>query len=206
MPSSRARRRRPGAAVARVAGAVAAVDLRRSARGTRFGFVRLSDPTGLFEVRMFADALDAARDALAPGRCVVLMVEATVEGEEMRLLAKAAQPIDVALAGAASAGLRIYLNEPAAAASLAARLAAVSRDVATRRRGPVEIVAMTLDLGEIALDPARPLPAHAPGARRAQDRCRGWCISRSSEAIPGAGRGMFTKVDDIGLRWREYPP
>ena len=58
--------------------------------------MRLSDPTGLYEVRMFSDVLDAARDHLEPGRSVVLTVEATVEGDELRLLARAAQPIDVA--------------------------------------------------------------------------------------------------------------
>ena len=79
-----------------------AVDQRKSARGTRFAFVRLSDPTGLYEVRVFSDVLDAARDHLEPGRSVVLTVEATVEGDEVRLLARHVQPIDAAVAGAAA--------------------------------------------------------------------------------------------------------
>ena len=52
------------AMIAKLAGTVAALDQRKSARGTRFAFVRLSDPTGLFEVRMFSDVLDQVRELL----------------------------------------------------------------------------------------------------------------------------------------------
>ena len=169
----RARRARPraGPTIARVAGTVAAVDQRKSARGTRFAFVRLSDPTGLYEVRMFSDVLDTVRDHLEPGRSVVLTVEATLEGDELQLLAKAAQPIDAAVAGAASAGLRIFLDDAAAAApSLAARLDAVRRDPAraaaarsTRAHGP-RPARRDRDRA------ARHLPARPAGRRRAEER------------------------------------
>jgi DNA polymerase-3 subunit alpha len=155
------------ASVAQIAGTVAAVDHRRSARGTRFAFVRLSDPTGLYEVRMFSDVLEPARDHLEPGRNVILTVEATLEGDELRLLAKAAQPIDVALAGAASAGLRIFLDDAAAAPSLAARLGAVARESAARRRGPVNLILMHPELPgevEIALPDPYPMSPQVLGA------------------------------------------
>ena len=145
--------------IAQVAGTVAALDQRKSARGTRFAFVRLSDPTGLFEVRMFSDVLDAARDHLEPGMSVVLTVEATLEGDELRLLAKAAQPIDAAVAGAATLGLRVFLDDAAAAPSLAARLAAVVRDANARRRGPVNLVLMHPELpGEVEIALSEPYP------------------------------------------------
>jgi DNA polymerase-3 subunit alpha len=142
-----------GPTVARVAGTIAAVDQRKSARGTRFAFVRLSDPTGLYEVRLFSDVLEAARDHLEPGRSVVLTVEATVEGDELRLLARHVQSVDAAVAGAASAGLRIYLDDAAAAApSLAARLDQIRREPGNRKRGPIELVVMAPDLpGETVL-------------------------------------------------------
>ena len=150
-----------GPTVARVAGTIAAVDQRKSARGNRFAFVRLSDPTGLYEVRLFSDVLEAARDHLEPGRNVVLAVEATVEGDELRLLARHVQPIDAAIAGAASFGLRLYLDDAAAAApSLAARLEQIRRDPGNRKRGPIEIVVMAPDLpGEtlLALPDSYPL-------------------------------------------------
>jgi len=139
--------------VARIAGTIAAIDQRKSARGTRFAFVRLSDPTGLYEARLFSDVLEAARDHLEPGRSVVLTVEATAEGDEVRLLARHVQPVDAAVAGAAAAGLRVYLDDAAAAApSLAARLAQIAREPGSRKRGPIELVVMAPDLpGETVL-------------------------------------------------------
>ncbi|MBA3326196.1 MAG: DNA polymerase III subunit alpha, partial [Rhodobacteraceae bacterium] len=145
--------RKAGAAsavTARIAGTVAAVEQRKSARGNRFALVRLSDPTGLYEVRMFADVLDPARDCLEPGRSVVLAVEATLEGDEMKLLARAAQPVDLAVADAAGAGLRIFVNDAAAAPSLAVRLAAAV-DLRSRSRGPIHLVLLTPDLPEIEI-------------------------------------------------------
>ena len=148
--------------MARIAGTIAAVDLRKSARGSRYAFVRLSDPTGMFEARMFSDVLDPARDWLVPGASVVLVVEASVEGDEMRLLAKAVQPVDLAVADAAGAGLRIFLDRIEAAPSLAARLAQVGAAPA-RYKGPVHLVVMAPDLApdlaeiEIALPEAYPV-------------------------------------------------
>ena len=153
--------------IAQVAGTIAALDQRKSARGTRFAFVRLSDPTGLYEVRMFSDVLDTARDHLEPGMSVVLTVEATLEGDELKLLAKAAQPIDVAVAGAASAGLRVFLDSAAAAPSLATRLAAIARDSTARRRGPVNLILMHPDLPgevEVALPDPYPMSPQVMGA------------------------------------------
>ncbi len=147
------------AVIAQVAGTIAAVDQRKSARGNRFAFVRLSDPTGLYEVRMFSDVLDAARDHLETGKSVVLTVEASLEGEELKLLAKMAQPIDVALAGAASAGLRVFVDDAAAAPRLATRLAAVAREAGTRRRGPVNLILMNAELpGEVEIALPEPYP------------------------------------------------
>jgi DNA polymerase-3 subunit alpha len=148
-----------GPGVVQVAGTIAAVDHRKSARGTRFAFVRLSDPTGLYEVRMFSDALDAVRDHLEPGRSVVLTVEVQAEGDDLRLTARAAQPIDAAVAGASAAGLRIFLDDPAAAPSLATRLTAAARDPATRRRGPVSLILLDPDLpGEVEITLPDPYP------------------------------------------------
>ncbi|MFO1106325.1 MAG: DNA polymerase III subunit alpha [Amaricoccus sp.] len=147
-----------GATAARIAGAVAVKEERKSARGNRFAFVRLSDPTGLYEVRVFSDVLDQAREHLEPGRNVVLTVEAEVEGDEMKLLARAVQPVDIAVAGAASAGLKIYINDIAAAPSLAARLGAIARDGGPRR-GPVEIVVTAADLpGDTVISLKEPYP------------------------------------------------
>ncbi len=111
-----------GPMIAKMAGSVSAKQERKSAKGNRFAFVSLSDPTGLYEVTVFSDTLEAARDCLEPGQNVVLTVEATLEGETLKLLARAATPIDVVADAAGAADLRIHINQTDTAASLAGLL------------------------------------------------------------------------------------
>jgi len=111
-----------GPLVAKMAGSVSAKQERKSAKGNRFAFVSLSDPTGLYEVTVFSDTLEAARDNLEAGCNVVLTVEANLEGETLKLLARAAQPVDSVANTAEAANLRIHINRPEAATSLAAML------------------------------------------------------------------------------------
>jgi DNA polymerase-3 subunit alpha len=114
-----------GPLVAKIAGSVSAKQERKSAKGNRFAFVSLSDPTGLYEVTVFSDTLEAARDLLEPGKNVVLTVEANLEGDTLKLLARAAQPIDQVAADAGAAAIRVHLNKVEAIPSLAALLAKV---------------------------------------------------------------------------------
>ena len=109
--------------VGKIAGSVAARQERKSAKGNRFAFVQLSDPTGLYDVTVFSDTLEAARDLLEPGRNVVLTVEANLEGETLKLLARAATPVDQVAAEAGAPALRIHLNRAEAVASIATLLA-----------------------------------------------------------------------------------
>jgi DNA polymerase-3 subunit alpha len=149
-----------GAAIARIAGTIAAVDLRKSAKGFRFAFVRLSDPTGMYEVSVFSELFESARDQLVVGASVVLTVEAATESDEMRLRTKAIQPIDLAVADAASAGFKVYINAPEAAGPLANRLAAVAREgAAVRRRGPISLLLLHPELpGEVEIALPEPYP------------------------------------------------
>ena len=111
-----------GPLVAKIAGSVSTRQERKSAKGNRFAFVGLSDPTGLYEVTVFSDTLEAARDHLEPGKNVVLTVEANLEGETLKLLARAATPIDQVAAEAGAATIRIHLNRAEAVPPLAALL------------------------------------------------------------------------------------
>ncbi|MFN3642543.1 MAG: DNA polymerase III subunit alpha [Gemmobacter sp.] len=131
-----ARRAEAGPLVAKVAGAVATRRERKSARGNRFAFVELSDPTGLYEVTVFSDTLEAARPHLEPGARVILTVEATMEGETLKLLARAAQPIDAVAEAAPATGLRVHLAQAEAAAAVAALLARIAEG-GGRVRAPV---------------------------------------------------------------------
>ncbi|MBC7138644.1 MAG: DNA polymerase III subunit alpha [Defluviimonas sp.] len=135
--SELARAARNGPLLARIAGNVSARQERKSARGNRFAFVQLSDPTGLYEVTVFSDTLEAAREHLEPGLAVVLTVEATLEGETLKLLARGAQPVDLVAAEAGSSGLRIHIGAEAAIASVAALFARVQGDAKARAGRPV---------------------------------------------------------------------
>ncbi len=132
--------------VAKLAGSVAARQERKSARGNRFAFVQLSDPTGLYEVTVFSDVLEVARDLLDAGSNVVLTVEATLEGETLKLLARGVQPIDAVAAEAGSAGLRIHLDRAEAATAVAGLLARVAND-GGRNRGQIRICVPDPDTG-----------------------------------------------------------
>jgi DNA polymerase-3 subunit alpha len=138
--------------VAKLAGAVAGRQERKSARGNRFAFVQLSDPSGLYEVTIFSDTLETARDHLEPGSNVVLSVEATMEAEQLKLLARSVTPIDTVAAEAGSLGLRVFVDEAAAIASVAALLERATADAKSRARGPVQLCLMAPDLpGEVEI-------------------------------------------------------
>jgi DNA polymerase-3 subunit alpha len=111
-----------GPLIAKLAGSVSSRQERKSARGNRFAFIQLSDPTGLYEVTCFSEVLEASRDHLDPGSNVVLTVKAELEGETLKLLAQSITPIDAATATAGAQDLRIHLARPEAAQSLATLL------------------------------------------------------------------------------------
>jgi DNA polymerase-3 subunit alpha len=153
-----AARARGGPLVARLAGAVAARQERKSARGNRFAFVGLSDPTGLYEVTVFSDLLETARDRLEPGQLVVLTVEATLAGETLKLLARAVEAAEAVAARAGPAGLVLRLAGPEPAAALAEIVASLP-EAPQRALGPVRLVLPDPETGgEIELELPRKLP------------------------------------------------
>jgi DNA polymerase-3 subunit alpha len=158
-----------GPMVARLAGAVASRQDRKSARGNRFAFVQMSDPTGLYEVTVFSDVLETARDLLETGSNIVVTVEATLEGETLKLLARAVQPIDAVAAEAGGAALRIHLDRAEAAASVASLLARVAAD-AGRARGSITICVPDTETGreiDVLLPRVWPVSPQVKGALRA---------------------------------------
>ncbi len=130
--------------VAKLAGAVTARQERTSARGNRFAFVALSDPSGAYEARVFAEALEAHRHLLEPGTNVILTVEATHDGGRLNLLARNVAPVDVP-AGAVDA-LTIFVDDSAAIADLSILLARFAAEQTKSRA----------DISLRLLDPALP--------------------------------------------------
>ncbi|HPD93092.1 MAG: DNA polymerase III subunit alpha [Rhodobacter sp.] len=147
-----------GGTVRKLAGSVSSRQERKSARGNRFAFVQLSDPTGLYEVTVFSETLEAARAYLEPGMNVVLTVEATMEGDSLKLLARGAMPIDDLVADAGAAGLKVRLDTAAALDELRAILSQTAQ--APRKAfGPLILcVPNPEDGGEIEIDPGLKVP------------------------------------------------
>ncbi|MGA0540827.1 DNA polymerase III subunit alpha [Neotabrizicola sp. VNH66] len=154
--------------VARLAGAVSARQERKSAKGNRFAFVACSDPTGLYEVTVFSDVLEVARDQLEPGRNVVLTVRVDPEGEGVKLLANAVSPIETVADQAQAADLRIHLNREDAVASIAALLAKVEG----RNRARITLCVPDETGREIDLELPQPYPV-SPQVKGALKAIRG---------------------------------
>ena len=146
--------------VARIAGSVSSRQERKSARGNRFAFVQLSDVTGLFEVTMFSDTLETSRQFLETGMNVMLTVEANLEGDTLKLLARAAQPIDDVVADAGAAGLRVRLDGAQALIELSEVLDRNPPNKAPRKSlGPLLFCVPDPETGgEIEIDIGREIP------------------------------------------------
>jgi DNA polymerase-3 subunit alpha len=126
-----------GPLVARIAGSIAGRQERKSARGNRYAFVQASDPTGGYEVTVFSETLEASRGCLEPGANVTMQVEASLEGDTLKLLARQIAPLDAGTAVAApAAGLRIHLQADSAVMSVATLLTRASAE-GTSARAPI---------------------------------------------------------------------
>ena len=110
-----------GATMGRIAATVLDRQERRTKSGSKMGIFSLSDQTGHFEAIIFSEGLNQYRDLLEPGRAVVLTVQASVEGEEVRARIGAAEALDKAAEKLTSA-MRIYLRDEKPIPSIAERL------------------------------------------------------------------------------------
>ncbi|MCZ6636730.1 MAG: DNA polymerase III subunit alpha, partial [Alphaproteobacteria bacterium] len=115
----------------KLAGTVISRRERTSARGNRFAFVQMSDPSGLFEITVFSEVLNRARDILEAGCNILVSAEAQREGDGLRLTAQGVESLDEAIAHAAP-GVKVSLNDSAA-------LEAVHEMIAKAPRGKGEV-------------------------------------------------------------------
>ncbi|MWD26340.1 DNA polymerase III subunit alpha [Aquicoccus sp. SCR17] len=142
-----------GPCIAKLAGVVAGRQERKSAKGNRFAFCQMSDPTGAYEVTLFSEALENSREHLETGSKVVVTVEATMESDQLKLLGRSVAPADVAVADVGAMGLRIFVEEEAAIASVASVLARAREEVKQGGRGPITLCLMDPGLpGEVEID------------------------------------------------------
>jgi DNA polymerase III subunit alpha len=132
----------------RLAGVVVGKKERSSARGNRFAFVQMSDPSGIFEVTLFSEMLSEARGLLDAGEPLVVTVDVRSEEESLRLTAQKIEPLGAVVADTA-AGLRVFLGEVRALDGL--------KSVITREAGGRGRVTVVLDL------PSREVEIAIPG-------------------------------------------
>ena len=83
---------------------------RRSAKGNRFAFVQLSDPSGVYEITVFSELLSACRELLEPGQSLMLTVEARADGDGVRFTTQSIEPVEK-VAEAAMTNLKVYLSD-----------------------------------------------------------------------------------------------
>ena len=148
-----------GPLVAKLAGVVAGRQERKSARGNRFAFAQLSDTTGAYEVTIFSDTLETCREYLETGAKVVVGVEATMESDQLKLLARSVAPIDTAVADVGGIGLKIFVDAPGAIAAVADVLAGARSAAKAAGRGPIQFCLMDATLpGEVEVDLGQEFP------------------------------------------------
>ncbi|AWB19957.1 DNA polymerase III subunit alpha [Methylobacterium currus] len=125
--------------VGRVAASVLDRSERRTKTGNKLGIVTLSDQTGHFEAIIFSEGLQHYRDMLEPGAALVLQLQASTEGEDVRARIQTCEPLDQA-ASRHQKGMRIYLRDERPISSVQQRLQ-------VRGEGEVSLI-LILDGGE----------------------------------------------------------
>ncbi|MCT4556060.1 MAG: DNA polymerase III subunit alpha [Pelagimonas sp.] len=141
------------ACIVKMAGVVAGRQERKSARGNRFAFVQLSDPSGAYEVTLFSEALEKSREHLETGSKVVVTAEATMESDQLKLLGRSIGPVDSAVAGAGALGLRIFVEDPLTVANVASVLNRAKEQMPNSKRGPIHLRLADPKLpGEVDMD------------------------------------------------------
>ncbi|WP_120631849.1 DNA polymerase III subunit alpha [Ruegeria sp. EL01] len=150
---------RGGAFIAKMAGVVAGRQERKSARGNRFAFAQLSDPSGAYEVTLFSETLEKSREFLETGAQVVLTAEATMEADQLKLLGRSVGPVDSVVADAGATGLRIFVDQAQAVPTLAKVLEDAASAARSAAKGPIQLCLLDPGLpGDVELELGQDFP------------------------------------------------
>ncbi len=133
----------------KLAGLVGSRRITTTSRGSKMAFVQMSDATGSYEVTMFQEVLNHARDLLDAGQPLVVTVDVQSrgEGEDPRLTVLGVQSLEQEAANAAD-GMEIYLNTPDAVTDLSKLLNAHGK----RGRGLVKLQLRDRPEGNIEIE------------------------------------------------------
>ena len=110
-----------GASAGRLAATVLARSERKTKTGNKMGIINLSDSSGQFEAVIFSEGLAQYRDLLEPGTAVLLMVQASFEGDDVRVRINGVERLDAA-AARTRRGIKVFLRDDSALQSVAKRL------------------------------------------------------------------------------------
>ena len=142
-----------GPCLVKIAGVVVGRQERKSARGNRFAFVQLSDFTGNFEVTLFSEVLEKSRNNLESGARIILTVEASLEGEQLKLLCRSIANIDEAISTDTSHGIKIFVEDKKVLPSIISVLDQASENKKIVSKGPVHLCLIDSGLpGDVELD------------------------------------------------------
>ena len=142
-----------GPCLVKIAGVVVGRQERKSARGNRFAFVQLSDFTGNFEVTLFSDVLEKSRNNLESGARIILTVEASLEGEQLKLLCRSIANIDEAISTDTSHGIKIFVEDKKVLPSIISVLNQASENKKIVSKGPIHLCLIDSGLpGDVELD------------------------------------------------------
>ncbi|MFA6265396.1 MAG: DNA polymerase III subunit alpha [Pseudolabrys sp.] len=158
-----------GATAGKVAGTVVSRQERRTKTGNKMGIFGLSDPSGAYEAVIFSEGLAEYRDLLEPGKAVLLVLSAEVQGDDVRARIQSAEPLDQAAANLQK-GLRVFLREAAPIDGVAKRL----EPAPNRNNGDGEVSMVLM------LEKGREVEIKLPGRFKVSPQ-----IAGAIKAVPG---------------------
>ncbi len=88
-----------------------------SQKGSKYAFLQLSDPSGIYEVTIFSEALNNYRDFLVAGTSLLVTVEVEKKDDQLRYTSHKIQPLELALEGKINE-IHIHLSSADAAPKL----------------------------------------------------------------------------------------
>jgi DNA polymerase-3 subunit alpha len=156
---------RQGATAGRLAATVLSRQEKRTKSGNRMGILKLSDPTGHYEAIIFSEGLSEYRDLLEPNSSVVVSLQASLEGEEVRARILSVVPLEDA-ATRFGQSLQVFVRDPKPMELVASRL----------QRGGESEVSMVLLMEEGATE----VEIKLPGRYRVSPP-----IAAAIKAVPG---------------------
>jgi len=94
----------------KVAGILVGKQERRARSGNKLAFVQLSDPSGVFEVVLFAEVLSHTREILDSGEPLLVTVDLRGEGDEVRMTVQDVELLEKAAANTAQ-GIKVFVSK-----------------------------------------------------------------------------------------------